>query len=423
MFVRSRFFPSWGLAAALIFVGFGTLTQAPAGAAATASVGLGTADNVAVLAGQGVTNTGPTTVSGDLGTSPNPTVTGAGLTVVNGTIHSADAVAARAQADVGAAYDDAAGRPASRIVTELNGQLLTPGAYDTADGTLALSGTVTLDAQGDTDAVFILQADSTLITASNSNVALVNGANPCRVFWQVGSSATLGTTSTFRGTILALTSITVTTGVTVEGRILARNGAVTLDTDTITRAACTTPDTTSTTLASETNPSAAGAGVTLTSTVTPSGGGTPSGTVQFLDGDVVLGNVPLQLGQATFVTPGLAPGNHALTAIYLGSPGFRSSTSSTRTQTVTPAVTPPGATEGTTTLPAPVPTEAPPTGGTPPTSGAETSTSTSRATPKPMLPATGTTTTSAVVALVLIVAGAAMVLGTRRPRRGQHFAG
>ena len=209
-----------------------------------APVGLGTADTFAVLAGQGVTNTGPTTVNGDLGTWPNPAVTGAGLTV-NGSIHAADAVAQQAQADTTIAYNDAAGRtPVTTVATELGGQTLTEGVYNSAAGTFEITGTLTLDAQGDPNAVFIFQAASTLVTASNSTVNLINGANACNVFWQVGSSATLGTNSTFRGTILALASITVTTGVTIDGRALARNGAVTLDTDTITRATCTTPETT-----------------------------------------------------------------------------------------------------------------------------------------------------------------------------------
>jgi hypothetical protein len=120
----------------------------------------------------------------------------------------------------------------------LDGATLTAGVYDSAAGTFLNSGTLTLDGQGDPNAVFIFQMASTLITASASTVDLINGARSCNIFWQVGSSATLGTDSTFRGTILALTSIQVTTGVIVEGRVLARNASVTLDTDTITRAGC-----------------------------------------------------------------------------------------------------------------------------------------------------------------------------------------
>jgi Ice-binding-like/Bacterial Ig-like domain (group 3) len=309
------------LAGAVVFAG------GPA-AAQQAPVGLGTADNFAVLAGQGVTNTGPTTVNGDLGTWPNPAVTGAGLTV-NGSIHAGDAVAQQAQADTTIAYNDAAGRtPVTTVATELGGQTLTEGAYNSAAGTFQITGTLTLDAEGDPNAVFIFQAGSTLITASNSTVNLINGANACNVFWQVGSSATLGTNSTFRGTILALASITVTTGVTIQGRALARNGAVTLDSDTITRATCATPETTGTTVTSSANPSDSGQPVTFTATVTGSGGGTPTGSVTFFDNGTPIGTVPLDgNGQATLTTSSLTPGSHTITAEYLGAPGFENSSS------------------------------------------------------------------------------------------------
>lgn len=305
--------------------------------AAQAPVGLGTADNFAVLSGQGITNTGPTTVNGDLGTSPNPAVTGAGLTV-NGSIHAADAVASQAQADTTIAYNDAAGRtPVSTVATELGGQILTAGVYNSAAGTFGITGTLTFDAQGDPNAVFILQAGSTLITASNSTVALVNDASACNVFWQVGSSATLGTNSTFRGTILALESITVTTGVTIDGRALARNGAVTLDTDTITRATCTTPKTTGITVTSSASPSDSGESVTLTATVTATGGGIPSGTVDFAENGTSLGTASLDgAGQATFAISTLGGGSHDITVTYLGTPGFLPSPPEMITQVVNP---------------------------------------------------------------------------------------
>jgi hypothetical protein len=210
--------------------------------AAQPPVGLGTADSFAVLAGQGVTNTGPTVVNGDLGTSPNPAVTGFPPGTVNGEIHKADAVALQAQTDLTTAYNDAAGRtPVSTIATELGGQTLIPGVYNSESGTFGITGTLTLDAQGDPNGVFIFQMAATLITGSSSNVSLLGDADACNVFWQVGSSATLGTTSTFRGNILALTSIQVQTGVTVDGRVLARTASVTLDADTITRATCAAP--------------------------------------------------------------------------------------------------------------------------------------------------------------------------------------
>jgi hypothetical protein len=213
--------------------------------AAQPPVGLGTAASFAVLAGQGVTNTGPTVVNGDLGTSPNPAVAGFPPGTVHGTIHAADTVAGQAQSDLTTAYNDAAGRtPVSTIATELGGQTLTPGVYDSNAGTFQITGTLTLDAQGDPNGVFIFQMASTLITASSSSVSLLGSAQACNVFWQVGSSATLGTDSNFTGNILALTSIQVQSSVTVAGRALARNASVTLDSDTITRATCsaaTTP--------------------------------------------------------------------------------------------------------------------------------------------------------------------------------------
>ncbi|WP_440098603.1 ice-binding family protein [Streptosporangium sp. H16] len=201
-------------------------------------MGLGTAGAFAVLAGSTVTNTGATVVTGDLGLSPGTAVTGFPPGTVNGAIHAADAVAAQAKVDLVAAYDDAASRtPAATVGTELGGTTVTPGVYTSAAGTFGITGTLTLDAQGDSGAVFVFQAASTLITASASTVVLTGGAQARNVFWQVGSSATLGTGSSLAGNVLALTSITVTTGVSVNGRVLARDGAVTLDTNTITKPA------------------------------------------------------------------------------------------------------------------------------------------------------------------------------------------
>jgi Ice-binding-like len=211
--------------------------------AETAPVGLGTAASFAVLAGTTVTNTGPSTISGDLGVSPGTAVTGFPPgTVSNGTIHSADGVAAGAQSDLTTAYNDAAGRsPTANVPAFIGaGQTLAPGVYK-ASSSLDVGGSLTLDAGGDPNAVFIFQAPSTLVTDSASNVILTNGAQACNVFWQVGSSATLGTNSAFTGSILALTSISVDTGDTIAGRALARNGAVTLDDDTITSSTCATP--------------------------------------------------------------------------------------------------------------------------------------------------------------------------------------
>jgi hypothetical protein len=194
--------------------------------------------NFSVLAGSTVTNTGSTTVSGDVGVSPGSAVTGFPPGLAGGTIHLADGAAAGAQTALTAGYIDAAGRSGGTTVAgDLVGQTFTAGVYKSTSS-LAISGDVTLDAQGDPAAVFIFQISSTLTTGSGSHVVLANGAKACNVFWQVGSSATLGTNSVFKGNILALTSITITTGVNLEGRALARNGAVTLDTDVITGCTC-----------------------------------------------------------------------------------------------------------------------------------------------------------------------------------------
>ena len=241
--------------------------------AAQAPVGLGTAASFAILAGTTITNTGPTVISGDLGLSPGSAVTGFPPgTVNNGAMHISDAVALQAQADVTTAYNDAAGRsPAATVTADLGGQTLVPGVYTGA--TLGLTGTLTLDAQGDPNAVFVFQTSSTLITASTSTVALINGGSPCNVFWQVTSSATLGTSSVFVGNVLALTSIAASTGATVTGRLLARNGAVTLDTNTVSSTGCAagTQSTTTTVQAATTT-----TGVAATTTVEAGTTTTPS---------------------------------------------------------------------------------------------------------------------------------------------------
>jgi HD-GYP domain-containing protein (c-di-GMP phosphodiesterase class II) len=201
-------------------------------------VSLGNAANFAVLAGSTITNTGTSTITGLLGLSPGTAVTGFLTPSLIESIHASDNIAVRAKTDLADAYGDAAGRATTATVpVELGGTTKTPGVYDSAAGTFGITGTLTLDAQGDPNAVFIFKAASTLTTASASHVKLINGANAANVFWQVGSSATLGTNSVLRGNVLALASITVTTGATVDGRMLARTGAVTLDTDTITRTA------------------------------------------------------------------------------------------------------------------------------------------------------------------------------------------
>lgn len=209
------------------------------------TVDLGTADPFAILAGETATNTGPSVINGDIGLHPGDSVTGFDEATVNGEFHIADDVAEQAKVDLTAAYNDAAGRPdATELGTELGGQNLTSGVYDSAAGTFGLTGTLTLDAEGNESAVWIFQMESTLTTASDSSVVLINGAQACNVFWQVGSSATLGTDTAFVGNILAHTSITMNNNATLDGRALANGGSVTLDTNGLKIAECAESDST-----------------------------------------------------------------------------------------------------------------------------------------------------------------------------------
>jgi hypothetical protein len=198
-----------------------------------------TLSSFGVLAGSTVTNTGATTVDGDLGVSPGSAITGffpvdGGPGTVSGTIHAGDATAATAQTALTAAYNDALSRTVNSISLsgDLTGLTLTPGLY-TSTSSLGITGDVTLNALGNADAVFIIKMASTLTTGTGSHVILTGGAQASNIIWQVGTSATLGTNSVFNGTILADQSITLTTGTEMNGRALARTGAVTLDTNAI----------------------------------------------------------------------------------------------------------------------------------------------------------------------------------------------
>ena len=199
-------------------------------------VDLGTTSVFAVLAGSTVTNTGSSVVTGSLGVSPGSAITGFPPgSVSGGSIYSAEAVALQTQIDLTAAFLAAANQPCGSALSgqDLGGQTLTPGVYCFATSA-QLTGALTLNSLADPASVFVFQIGSTLTTASNSSVAFINGGKGARVFWQVGSSATLGTTTDFAGNILALTSITLNTGANINcGRALARNGAVTMDTNNV----------------------------------------------------------------------------------------------------------------------------------------------------------------------------------------------
>lgn len=200
--------------------------------AAQAPVILGSDATFGVLAGTTVTSTGDTIIFGDLGVSTGTTVTGSPGVI--GTLHLADPIAAQAQSDLTIAYNDAAGRTVAPISVagNLGGQTLPPGLYKSTSSLEISSGDLTL--AGDANAVWIFQMVSTLVTTTGRQVILSGGAQPANIFWQVGSSATIGVSSVFKGTIMADQSITMNTGATLEGRALARIGQVALDANAIT---------------------------------------------------------------------------------------------------------------------------------------------------------------------------------------------
>lgn len=211
--------------------------------------------NFAILAGSGITNTGTTTVNGDVGSYPTLTQTGFGpgadAVTITGVNHFGDSVTQQAKTNLVTAYNDAAGQIPTITydpIKDLGGLTLPPGVYNDPSS-FAVTGTLTLDAMNNPNAVWIFQAGSTLITADgapgnpSSVISLINGAQSCNVFWQVGSSATIGLYSDFVGNILAMESITLKTGAKVTGRVLARSGAVTLDANTITLSVCAISDT------------------------------------------------------------------------------------------------------------------------------------------------------------------------------------
>jgi hypothetical protein len=254
--------------------------------AAPAKVGLATATSFSVLAGSTVTNTGPTTMFGDLGLSPGSSVTGA--PVVLGQTHVSDAVAIEAKNSLTTAYNDAAGRPTEGSAgTDLAGQTFTAGVRTASSSLLLSSGSVILDAQGDPNAVFIFQIGSTLITGSNTTVQLINGAQACNVFWQVGSSATLGTGTRFVGTVMAAETITANTAATIHGRLLAQTAAVNLDTNTITQSNCAIEGTETTTPEETAALEVTTTGGTTTGTTPSATTPTPTGAVPVLTPAVI----------------------------------------------------------------------------------------------------------------------------------------
>ena len=252
-------------------------------------VPLDTADSFVVLAGTEVSATGPNTLNGDLGIYPGSSLTGLGTITIIGTEYVANGVAQQAQADLTTAYLNAEGQGPALTLTpaDLGGMTLTAGVY-TVDANIELTGVLELNAEGNPDALFVIQATSGLTVNSGASVSLINDAKWCNVFWQVDSTATIGSGASFVGSILALTSITLADGATVEGRALARNGNVTMINNTFTTPACTPASAGTTDTPVDDSPSA---GVTVT----------PVGGVQTGDGStaVAAGGV-----DSTFVAAG-----------------------------------------------------------------------------------------------------------------------
>jgi hypothetical protein len=269
----------WLTRAAFLLLAGGTLLAVSASPADAATApGLGTAGSYGVLGGTTVTNTGATTITGNLGVSPGSAITNTGSLAVSGETHAGDAESLQAQNDVITAFDAMTDEPctASFVGTdvEIGGQTLIPGVYCYSSSAL-LTGTLTLNGAG----VYIFKTGSTLTTASGSSVAMIGGAEACNVFWQIGSSADLFTNTTFAGTIIALTNINLQTGTTLAGRALARNAAVNLDTNVITSSVCAladTPTPTATTAAPTATSTTVGV-ATSTSTPVPATS-TPTGT-------------------------------------------------------------------------------------------------------------------------------------------------
>ena len=289
----------------------GLLVALPGSAQAAATpIPLGNADPFVVLAGQTITNTGTTTITGDIGISPGSSLTGGPpLMILNGTSHVADPVALGAQAALGTAFDNAAGQtPATAIPSELGGSTLVPGIY--SSGVFTITNTLTLDAGNDPNAVFVFQSAATLIAAAGSHVNLINGASPCNVFWLVRSSATLNTTADFSGNILALTDVHLRTGATVQGRALARNGEVTLDANTITKPpSCQVTPTPTPTVTATATPLPTALPTALPTVISPSPQVTvvPTGAVSTGDGSTSGGGTnPLGLLAGVLVLAGIA---------------------------------------------------------------------------------------------------------------------
>lgn len=332
--IKRGLFAATSLTAA---IGLVLLGVGPSQAATTLDgpIDLGAAATFGILGASTVTNTGPSVIIGDIGVSPGTSITGFSTPpdgTFTGTAHVADAVAAQAQSDLTTAFNAAASlTPTESGLGDLTGRSLTPGVY--AGGELSLSGNLTLD--GSASSVWVFQAESTFITSSVSTITLTGGATACNVFWQVGSSATLGDNSFFVGTIMAQQSITAVTSASIEGRLLARTGAVTLDTNQVTvPTGCsgtfgtisTSPEITSAA------PPSATVGTPYTHTITATG--TPAPTFTVTTGSLPPG---LQLDTTSGVISGTPTTSGSFTFTVTASNGTAPDSTATYTLTITAA--------------------------------------------------------------------------------------
>ena len=235
-----------GIIASVGLVSWASADSAQAASVLNGPIDLGTSSTYGALAGSELTNTGPTTVDGDIGVDPGSSITGftgAPDGSNTGEVHDTDAPALQAQSDLTTAYNDAAGlTPISSGLAELNGMSLAPGVY--SGGALSISNNGSLTLAGTADSIWVFQAASSLTIGSATQIIITGGASACNVFWQIGSSASIGTSAQFQGTIMAAQSITAATGASVIGRLLAMSAAVTLQSNSITVPANCTPGST-----------------------------------------------------------------------------------------------------------------------------------------------------------------------------------
>lgn len=339
--LKTRTIASLGVIVALGFWSIASAAGAQAATVLSGPIDLGTASTYGVLAASAVTNTGPTVVNGDLGVSPQSSITGFGGLPngdVVGVVHDSDAEATLAQLDVTTAFNTAAGlTPTTSGLTEMNGMSLTPGVYSGGALSLANNGTLTL-AGTSADSVWVFQAASSLTIGSATQIIITGGASACNVFWEVGSSATIGTTAHFQGTVLASASISAATGATIAGRLLARTAAVTLQSNIITAPLGCSPGSPPTTTDSPEITSGAPVvavvgtpysfDITATGSPAPvlsmSGGSLPAG-LAFDSSTGVVSGTPLAAGRSSFTitaSNGLGPDVNAIITITAARPAL-----------------------------------------------------------------------------------------------------